>query len=141
MFVTAPDNAWNAQSPQQDPPALPPRQPSTTTSASPSSQQPLHYGASVQQINLPGPPPTASPMHPVATSSYNPNNYRSMPDARLSPINATRTQSSTYVAQGDTSTWGVNYQHNIYRPSQHALKPPLPVSMCPLEYLFIYQSR
>ncbi|KAL8900337.1 MAG: hypothetical protein Q9192_001114 [Flavoplaca navasiana] len=123
--VSAPDNAWNAQSPQQDPPALPPRQPSTTTSASPSSQQPIHYGASVQQINLPGPPPTAPPTHPVATSSYNPNNYRSMPDARLSP-NATWTQSSTSVAPGDTSTWGVNYQHNIYRPSQHALKPPLP---------------
>lgn len=123
--LIAPDTGWNAQSPHRDPPSLPPRQLRSTASASPISQQPVHHDASLQQIKLPGPPPTAPPAHPVARSSYNPNNYAPMPGARHSPINATWNQSSTSVAQGDTSTWGVNYHHNV---SQYGLKPPLPVS-------------
>ncbi|KAI4264491.1 MAG: hypothetical protein L6R42_000416 [Xanthoria sp. 1 TBL-2021] len=128
--VNAPDTGWNAQSPHRDPPALPPRQLRSTASASSISQQPSHHDASLQQNKLPGPPPTAPPAHPVARSSYNPNNYAPMPGARHSPINATWNQSSTSVVQGDTSTWGVNYHHNV---SQHGLKPPLPNGS--IEYL------
>ncbi|KAL8995686.1 MAG: hypothetical protein Q9169_004619 [Polycauliona sp. 2 TL-2023] len=94
------------------PPALPPRQPPGAASSFPASEE-----------------PTAPPAHPVARSSYNPNNHAPLPAARHSPINPTWNQSSTSVAQGDTSTWGVNYHHNnISQLSQHALKPPLPVS-------------
>ncbi|KAL8659033.1 MAG: hypothetical protein Q9226_000659 [Calogaya cf. arnoldii] len=100
----APDTCWNVESPHQDPPALPPRQPAAA-SASPISQQSAHHDASIQHVKLPGPPPTAPPTHPVARSSYNPNSYGPMP------------------VQGNTSTWGVNYHHNV---SQHTLKPPLP---------------
>ncbi|KAI4236985.1 MAG: hypothetical protein LQ349_002202 [Xanthoria aureola] len=123
--VNAPDTGWHAQSLHRDPPALPPRQPLNTVSASSISQQPVLHDASVQQVKLPGPLPTAPPAHPVARSSYNPNNYAPMPGARQSPINPTWNQSSTSVVQGDTSTWGVNYNYNV---SQPALKPPLPAS-------------
>ncbi|KAL8675316.1 MAG: hypothetical protein Q9168_000273 [Polycauliona sp. 1 TL-2023] len=89
-----------------DPPALPPRQPASSSPTSPE--------------------PTAPPAHPVARSSYNPNNHAPIPSARHSPINPTWNQSSTSVAQLDTSTWGVNYQHGFSQSSQQALKPPLP---------------
>lgn len=123
----APDTRWNhAQILHQDPPALPPRQ---SALAPPTSQQQFAYhDASRQQIRLPGPPPTPPPAHPVARSSYNPNNYGLMPGTRHSPINTTWNQSSTTIVQGDTSTWGVNYHHNDSQLSPQALKPPLPVS-------------
>ncbi|KAL8807489.1 MAG: hypothetical protein Q9182_000654 [Xanthomendoza sp. 2 TL-2023] len=115
------DTGWNAtNNPQQDPPALPPRRSPTTASA-----PPLHDTSS-QQHGPPGPPPTAPPTHPVAKSSYNPNNYGLMPGARYSPINATWNQSSSSITQTDTSTWGVNYHHNSAQQPQSTLKPPLP---------------
>ncbi|KAL8811422.1 MAG: hypothetical protein Q9200_001801 [Gallowayella weberi] len=112
--------------PQQDPPALPPRHPPTTSSAPPLSQQSPYRDTSSQQHGLPGPPPTAPPTHPVAKSSYNPNNYGLMPGARYSPVNTTWNQSSGSITQADTSTWGVNYHHNSAQQSQSGLKPPLP---------------
>ncbi|KAL8701401.1 MAG: hypothetical protein Q9224_000521 [Gallowayella concinna] len=124
--VNVPNTGWNATNPQQDPPALPPRHPPTTASAPPLSQQSPYHDASSQQYGLPGPPPTAPPTHPVARSSYNPNNYGLMPGPRYSPINATWNQSSSSLVQPDTSTWGVNYNDNNAQQIHSGLKPPLP---------------
>ncbi|KAL8952301.1 MAG: hypothetical protein Q9222_001790 [Ikaeria aurantiellina] len=114
--------SWNTQNAQQDstPPTLPPRPIHDPASAPPFTQ------TSSQHVKLPGPPPTAPPAHPVAQSSYNPNNYGPMPGARHSPVNATWNQSSQSVHQPDTSTWGVKYHQSNPQQSLPGLKPPLP---------------
>ncbi|KAL8707905.1 MAG: hypothetical protein Q9220_007125 [cf. Caloplaca sp. 1 TL-2023] len=116
------DATWNTQSAQQDPPppTLPPRPAQNPISATALPQ------TSPQYIKIPGPPSTAPLAHPVAQSSYNPNNYGPMPGARHSPVNTTWNQSSHSVHQPDTSTWGVKHLQSNAHQSLPGLKPPLP---------------
>ncbi|KAI4170736.1 MAG: hypothetical protein LQ343_004734 [Gyalolechia ehrenbergii] len=119
--ANAVENAPNAP---QGAPTLPPRPLQNPASAPPTSQWPSSQN--VHQSTFPGPPPTAPPAHPVAQSSYNPNNYGPMSGARLSPINAKWSPSSQSTTNADTSRWGVNYDHPSAQHSQSELKPPLP---------------
>ncbi|KAL8942380.1 MAG: hypothetical protein Q9216_001700 [Gyalolechia sp. 2 TL-2023] len=118
------DHGWNAPNTPEGAPTLPPRPLQNPASAPPTLQSSLSQN--VHQSRLPGPPPTAPPAHPVAQSSYNPNNYGPMPGARLSPINANWSGSSQLTANADTSRWGVNYNQPSAQHSQSELKPPLP---------------